>query len=781
MQSPSSSLKSSGNLSKRATRWWSLGVQQALAKAGANRSQVLLALKQVPSAQRGGLQFLVENMPASDLRALPAKFLLQHVALSYGAVAQAPWRKRIPHQIFLNDILPYASLNEPRDASFALLRKKALPLIASARTPAEAAQQLNEKLFPLLNVRYSTGRKRADQSPLESIASGKASCSGLSILLVDACRSVGIPARVVGTPLWANMRGNHTWVEVWDGQWHFLGAAEPDPQGLNRGWFIADAAQARKDNARHAIYASSWKKTGTAFPLVWAPQIRWVNAVNVTGRYAQNASTRADRTRVLIKVLGPDGKRVSAPVVVTDLAQKSEVFSGTSKDESADLNDVLAVELPRGNRYKMTIGSDSAQHTAEFVVEAKPEQLIVVELNNAVARPLEAAAASQLKSALSKYFEAPVAQQRVWVFPAAIEKLLRTNEAAVRRLAWQAYRDAPIHAAMKADFEARQVQFEQHRSPYSVRAVGIRPERGWGLVIAMHGGGGTAKEVNDSQWAGMQRHYKDHPEAGGYLYLALRAPNDTWNGFYDVYVYPLVANLIRQFSLFGEVDPNKVFLIGYSHGGYGAFAIGPKMPDRFAAIHASAAAPTDGETVAKTLRNTVFSTMVGEHDTMYGRLERVRRFQAEVRDLRGTRTDIYPVRVDVMEGFQHGNLKDHDKIAEMAPAVRNPVPRELTWLMTDEVITDFFWLHTDEPGKTREIDATCHNNQIRVTTTGVSSASLLLDSRLIDFAKPVQLELNGQKTQHRVVPSLRTLCETLQHRGDPDLAFCARLSLPLQK
>ena len=99
----------------------------------------------------------------------------------------------------------------------------------------------------------------------------------------------------------------------------------------------------------------------------------------------------------------------------------------------------------------------------------------------------------------------------------------------------------------------------------------------------------------------------------------MRAPNDTWNGFYDDYVYPLMDNLVRQFLLFGDVDPNKVFIMGYSHGGYGAFAIGPKEPDLFAAIHASAAAPTDGETTGKTLRNTIFTCMVGEKDTMYGR------------------------------------------------------------------------------------------------------------------------------------------------------------------
>ena len=33
---------------------------------------------------------------------------------------------------------------------------------------------------------------------------GVATCTGLSILLVDACRSVGVPARIAGTPLWSN-------------------------------------------------------------------------------------------------------------------------------------------------------------------------------------------------------------------------------------------------------------------------------------------------------------------------------------------------------------------------------------------------------------------------------------------------------------------------------------------------------------------------------------------------------------------------------------------------
>jgi hypothetical protein len=403
----------------------------------------------------------------------------------------------------------------------------------------------------------------------------------------------------------------------------------------------------------------------------------------------------------------------------------------------------------------------------------------VAYLPPAVTTPLKAGDEAALKKEVSAFFAAAINQQADWKFSTALDTLLRENEPAVRKATWQAFRDAPIHEALKADFDAKQVRFDKHLSAYTVKTVGTRPTNGWALFIAMHGGGGAPKQVNDSEWKVMQRYYRDHPELGGYRYVALRAPNDTWNGFYDVYVYPLVANLIRQFLFFSDVDPNKVFIMGYSHGGYGAFAIGPKMPDRFAAIHASASAPTDGETTAKTLRNTVFTYMMGEKDTMYGRIDRCRKFDQAVQELRAKHTNAYPVVMQFVPNNGHGGLPDRDKIVQMYPHTRNPVPTELTWLMTDKVITDFYWLHVPTAGKKREIEATCRDNRLIVsTTTNVPSVTVLLDSRLIDFSKPVTVEFDGEKSSHKLQPSLRTLCETLLRRSDSELAFTAAIDLP---
>ena len=396
----------------------------------------------------------------------------------------------------------------------------------------------------------------------------------------------------------------------------------------------------------------------------------------------------------------------------------------------------------------------------------------------AVTKPLAPKDEAKLKAALADFFNATADRHAAWKFSSSLEKLLLNNEPATRRAAWEAFLAATNHGELRQNYDEHKARFEEHVSPYTVKTVGTRPANGWGLFIAMHGGGGAPQELNDSQWKHMQIYYRDHPEAGGYLYVALRAPDNTWNGFYTGYAYPLMAHLVRQFLLFGDVDPNKVFLMGYSHGGYGAFAMGPKMPDRFAAIHASAAALADGA-VADTLRNTVFTCMVGEKDTDYGRIKRDRELEATIQRLRGDRTDIFPVTVQVIANHPHSGLPDRESIADMYPAVRNPVPRELTWVLTDQVITDFFWLRVPEPVKGERFDVTCRDNTLTVTTApNVSAASLLLDERLVDFAKPVTLVLNGKTTTQQLKPSLRTLCETLQRRGDPGLAFTAEISLP---
>ncbi len=188
----------------------------------------------------------------------------------------------------------------------------------------------------MVDVHYSTERPKADQSPYESMEAGMASCSGLSILLIDACRSVGIPARFTGTALWYNESGNHSWVEFWDDGWHYTGAAEPTGEKVDVAWFDGSAAMATKGHPKHAIFAVTWNETGEHFPLVWLPEVKTYGAIDVTTRYATNQESELVPIRV--RATDENGKRKVVHVIVANDAGEL-ILDGNTKNDNADAND----------------------------------------------------------------------------------------------------------------------------------------------------------------------------------------------------------------------------------------------------------------------------------------------------------------------------------------------------------------------------------------------------------------------------------------------------------
>ena len=109
----------------------------------------------------------------------------------------------MPEDLFLNDVLPYAVFDEPRDPWRAEFLERARPLVKDARTASEAAQRLNRDLFNLINVHYNTGRKRPNQSARESIALGQAIMSfnvaALPVSMSGMVASFGVPPTTVAT------------------------------------------------------------------------------------------------------------------------------------------------------------------------------------------------------------------------------------------------------------------------------------------------------------------------------------------------------------------------------------------------------------------------------------------------------------------------------------------------------------------------------------------------------------------------------------------------------
>lgn len=336
-------------------------IDRTIATAGDNAKELKKALKEVPRNERKGMAFLISYMPERDAKSLSADFLLENVQYAYKARAEFPWAKEVPDSVFLNDVVAYANLNENRESWRKDFYERFKKYVAPCKTMREAIDSVNKNVRDELLVDYNTKREKPDQAPYESMRQHMASCSGLSILLTDAFRAVGIPSRVAGTPAWHDDRGNHNWNEVWiDGQWRFTEYYPSDD--LDQSWFLTDAGKAIKEDVRKAIYAASFKPTGCYFPLVWDENIRYVHAENVTDRYtslyrAQLSAMPADGSHVALRVMvfkGKDHAEASGDRVATNLdvfKGDKQLYGGRSTGATQDMNDVLTFNVEKNQQY----------------------------------------------------------------------------------------------------------------------------------------------------------------------------------------------------------------------------------------------------------------------------------------------------------------------------------------------------------------------------------------------------------------------------------------------
>ncbi len=345
------------------------------------------------------LAFLQANMPAADRTAVPTSVLQENIQYALLARGEFSWARNVPPNIFLNDVLPYAQLDEVRDPWRREFYEKFAPLVRSCATAADVLNVIHATIAPLTKVNYNTGRRRANQSPKESMETGMASCTGLSILLADACRAVGIPARLAGVRTWSDLSGNHTWVEVWiDGKWQFT-EYNRDPAGLDHGWMLDRLVNVDDVNPQYAVWAASFTPTGDTFPLVWregkAPD---VFAVNVSRRYRELARSRLvakwgeRKDLACLRVLAHDAKGERVALRVTVVAASGDpthpLASGVTSGELDDQNRHLDFFLPAGQAYRVTAAGaagagDRRERTVMLPPFATPTRPLVIEVGAA--------------------------------------------------------------------------------------------------------------------------------------------------------------------------------------------------------------------------------------------------------------------------------------------------------------------------------------------------------------------------------------------------------------
>lgn len=721
-----------------------------------DREAVLAA---TPPQQRPAMAWLLERMPAADRDRVDAAFLLEHCDLAHAAWSGAPWHALVPEAIFLDAILPYASVSETRERWRTPLRERTLPRIEGLACPAEAAARINATLFGDLGVRYSTQRRRADASPSESIESGLASCTGLSILLVNACRSVGIPARLVGTPLWRDGSGNHSWVEIWDGsRWRFTGAAEPTGDRLDEAWFTGRAAAAVEGDPRHGIYAVTWTDAPQRFPIAFTDEPSPSRAIEVTARYRGDAPA-GDAASATVRVVARAGpRRVALPVAI-HRRDGTRLAAGRTRDDRADGNDHFEATLPAGTAGEVRI----AGRRTPF--EATDQALVEIDLADDPA----SAAVGELVEHLAREGLAGIAEARWAATPLSSE-----DAAAARAILVEAFLEER-RRERAATFEARVLERGGLRMPIWFTTRGEASPKGRSVYISMHGGGQAPPELHERQWLNQQRLYA--PEEG--IYLAPRAPTDTWNLWHQAHIDDFFDDLIADLVAFEGADPDRVYLMGYSAGGDGVYQLAPRMADRFAAAAMMAGHPNDAS--PEGLRNLPFALQVGAEDSGHNRNGAARAWERRLGELAASDPGGYPHWVKLHEGKAHWmDREDVEAVPWMASHRRQLRPARVVWRQHGRTHRRFYWLAVSEPRPGARIAASRQGQRIELESWDrQGELRIRLDDEMLDLDGPVEV-VEGERTlfSGRVPRTIATLLRTLGERGDPRGVFSGEIVLP---
>ena len=261
------------------------------------------------------LKFLYAYMPLADAVDYPASYYLDQVRATFRIREEMGWK--VPEREFRHFVLPIRVNNENLDTARVAFNREIAPRVKGL-SMKDAILEVNHWCHEKMTYQPSDART---SSPLASVKNALGRCGEESTFCVAALRSVGIPARQVYTPRWAHTDDNHAWVEAWaDGQWHFIGACEPEPV-LDLGWFNAPASRAMLMHTK--VFG---RYDGPEEVVLESPNYTEVNLID---NYATTA--RAD-----FRVVDAAGKPVEGARVDFCIYNYAEFYPAVSKYTDAD-------------------------------------------------------------------------------------------------------------------------------------------------------------------------------------------------------------------------------------------------------------------------------------------------------------------------------------------------------------------------------------------------------------------------------------------------------------
>lgn len=307
---------------------------------------------------------------------------------------------------------------------------------------------------------------------------------------------------------------------------------------------------------------------------------------------------------------------------------------------------------------------------------------------------------------------------------------------------------------------------------------GEKPADGYSLFISLHGGGGTTQETNNQQWENQKYLYR--PQQA--VYVAPRAPWNLWDMWCHEGIGPLYEQLIQMCVAFEGVNPDKVYLMGYSAGGDGVWRMAPRMADSWAAASMMAGHP--GDVSLLNLRNTPFMIWCGEHDAAYNRNTLAAQRGLQMDSLQQHDPLGYVHQTHIIKGMGHWmNRVDSAAVPWMTKFRRNPYPKKIVWQQAEVVKPYFYWLGVPpaELALGKMLRAYIQGNCVHITQCDYTTLTLYLNDELVDLDKFVTVKYGKRVLfKGRLKRKESTMRQTLFERNDWSYMFPTSVTVTMK-
>ena len=378
----------------------------------------------------------------------------------------------------------------------------------------------------------------------------------------------------------------------------------------------------------------------------------------------------------------------------------------------------------------------------------------------------------------------------------------------VRELLWEEYlAEIREDETRKSEVDNRVMAYGEVSMKYGMQIKGDPDEQGYPLYIALHGGGASdTPEINNQQWTQMALYYNKNVKNG--IYINPRGVRDTWDTHGNPESYPLYDRLIENMIAFYDVDPNRVYLLGFSAGGDGVYMITPKMTDRFAAANMSAGHP-NGVNLAN-LYNMPIQLQVGILDTAYNRNTVTAEYDAVLDELAKTykggylhnvfihtqyghnfydnRTLEQEVLADPVAWLENGDttsvMANTNAIEYLKQYTRTALPERVVWEFTNRAnlreVESFYWLSASYDVTEGVIIASYDKTTNSITIEENSAngpVTVLISNDMLDVFSPITVNTPNKSYEVTVTPDYELLKRTTYERGDKNYQFIASITI----